>query len=88
MCVVVQALLDSAFHIAVAHASGDHLILKVISHILPAFKQSDRAVLNIAGHREDIENEHLQILKTIKTGDAAGAERAMDSYIHQVEIAF
>lgn len=82
------ALLDSAFHIAIAHASGNHLFLEVLSHILPAFNQSNRAALYVTGRWENIESEHLKILQAIEAGDAAGAELAMRQHIQQVESAF
>lgn len=79
------ALLDAAFHMAVASASGNDLMVEVISHILPAFNQSNKAVLYVTGQMDTMATEHHSIVAAIQTGDCAAAAQAMRLHIQRVK---
>ncbi len=79
------ALLDASFHMAVAAASGNDLMIEVISHILPAFNQSNKAVLYVTGRMETMESEHQAIVDAITAGDAESAGQAMRRHILRVK---
>lgn len=79
------ARLDAAFHLAISSASGNDIAHEIITHILPAFNESNKAVLYLGCRADQMETEHAEILAALESGDAAAAERAMRMHILQVK---
>ncbi len=71
---------DSAFHLLIAGATGNHLLQAAIQEARSAmFMRLDAIDLNIT--RESSCREHRQILKAIVRQDPRAAERAMIAHI-------
>ncbi len=68
------AELDAAFHLEISAASGNDIAAEIINHIIPAFNQSNKAVLYLSRKAGLIEEEHLEILHAIQAGDSLQAE--------------
>ncbi|MDR3575281.1 MAG: FadR/GntR family transcriptional regulator [Anaerolineaceae bacterium] len=78
------ARLDVLFHLAVSNASGNDIAHEIISHIIPAFNESNKAVLFLGHRAKKMEREHHHILEAIEARDAQSAAKAMIAHIHQV----
>jgi GntR family transcriptional regulator, transcriptional repressor for pyruvate dehydrogenase complex len=83
-CFDVLAQLDAAFHIAISSASGNDIAGEIISHILPAFNESNKAVLYLCHRAGSIEVEHRKIMDALIARDPIAAEKAMREHILQV----
>jgi GntR family transcriptional repressor for pyruvate dehydrogenase complex len=76
---------DSAFHVAIARATGNKTLVQLISALTDALRESrelsfrprEAAETALAGHRE--------ILDALRTGNAPAARRAMKRHLDQVE---
>ncbi len=78
------AILDAAFHIAISTASGNDIAEEIISHILPAFNESNKAVLYLSRRAPRMIKEHGEIMAALKARDSAAAEKAMREHIRRV----
>jgi len=73
----VGAMIDAdiAFHQAIYAASGNPLIAESAGRHWRHIRRASGAMLQLAGARAAIWDEHEEILRTIERGDAARAER-------------
>ncbi len=83
-CVDELSRLDLAFHLAIANASGNDIANEIISHIIPAFQGSNRAVLYLCKRAKKMEIEHNEVLIALEARDPAAAETAMRNHISRV----
>jgi GntR family transcriptional regulator, transcriptional repressor for pyruvate dehydrogenase complex len=79
------ARLDGLFHLAVSSASGNDIAHEIISHMILAFNESNKAVLYLGQRAEKMESEHRQILAALEARDANAAAEAMRVHIQQVK---
>ncbi|HEY3345479.1 MAG TPA: GntR family transcriptional regulator [Anaerolineaceae bacterium] len=78
------ARLDALFHLAVSSASGNDIAHEIISHLIPAFNESNKAMLYLGGRAQKMESEHRAILAALEAHDAAAAGSSMRTHIQQV----
>ena len=79
------ARLDALFHLAVSGASGNDIVHEIINHLIPAFNESNKAVLYLGQRAKKMESEHRQILAALETRDPSAAAEAMRMHIQQVK---
>jgi GntR family transcriptional repressor for pyruvate dehydrogenase complex len=82
--VVGLAHLDMAFHLTIAAASGNDIVLEIVDHLIPAFQASNKAVLYLRRRAPEMEAEHLAIRYALGEGDAQAAGAAMRGHIARV----
>lgn len=80
----ILSQLDVGFHLAISEASGNDIIHEIVSHVVPSFSESNKAVLYVSKRMDRTIEEHLEILKALEAGDAETAERVMRAHISQV----
>lgn len=78
------AQLDAAFHLAVSAACGNDLAHEIVSHLVPAFNESNKAVLYLSRRMESMEKEHFVILSALERRDAAASTQAIRNHIASV----
>lgn len=78
------AKLDAAFHLAIAAAGGNDIVLEIVAHLIPAFQESNKAVLYLCQRAPVMETEHAAIYAALAAGDAAAAGSAMRQHIGRV----
>ena len=78
------AKLDAAFHLAISRASGNNIAHEIISYIIPAFNDSNKAFLYLRHRTSILESEHRAILKAIESKDPEAAEKAMRRHVERV----
>ena len=72
---------DYLFHLAIANASGNHVLVSLLSQLTPKIVTSDQPHLKQRGNDfSRIPAEHQVIIEAIRRGDAEGAEAAMRSH--------
>jgi DNA-binding GntR family transcriptional regulator len=79
------ARLDALFHLAVSGASGNDIAHEIISHLIPAFNESNKAVLYLGRRAQKMESEHHDILVALEAHDTTAAAEAMRVHIQQVK---
>jgi GntR family transcriptional regulator, transcriptional repressor for pyruvate dehydrogenase complex len=79
------ARLDGLFHLAVSSASGNDIVHEIINHLIPAFNESNKAVLYLGKRAKKMEHEHHEILAALESRNAPAAEAAMREHIQQVK---
>lgn len=82
--IIALAGLDVQFHLLISRASGNDIAHEIISQIVPAFSEANRAVLWVGKQTEYSIQEHQNILDAIIIGDQSGAEKAMRGHIARV----
>ncbi len=75
---------DSQFHLTISKASGNNLVFEIISYLIPAFQESNKAVIYMGASQEQLLVDHSKILGAIEGGDPREAENAMRSHIVRV----
>lgn len=76
--------LDVQFHLMISETCGNDIAHEIVTHIVPAFSEANRAVL-WAGKKIDYSiKEHQAILDAIEAGDQMAAESAMRAHITRV----
>jgi DNA-binding FadR family transcriptional regulator len=79
------AELDVRFHLLIAEASGNTLAEEIVDAIVPAFCESNRAVLYVgSGHMQKTVQEHQRIINALASRDAHEAEAAIRAHIARV----
>ncbi|MHC1781867.1 MAG: FadR/GntR family transcriptional regulator [Anaerolineaceae bacterium] len=78
------ARLDGLFHMAVSNASGNDIVHEIVNHLIPAFNESNKAVLYLGKRAKKMEHEHHDILAALESRDASAAEAAMRVHIQHV----
>lgn len=76
--------LDVAFHLQISQSAGNDITNEIIQHIVPAFQQSNKAVLYLYRKALMMDNEHRQIALAIQSHDRSAAESAMRHHIQRV----
>jgi GntR family transcriptional regulator, transcriptional repressor for pyruvate dehydrogenase complex len=78
--------LDLKFHMSISEAGSNSLVHELVSNVVPAFQDSNKAVLYVGASSEKTMLEHKKILDAIESGDPAAAELAMRDHISRVRI--
>jgi GntR family transcriptional regulator, transcriptional repressor for pyruvate dehydrogenase complex len=76
---------DSEFHYAVAMASGNSVVLKVLDIVMDLLRDTRERSLQVEGRPQKSLAGHRRILNAIKHHDAEGAKAAMWQHIEDVE---
>jgi GntR family transcriptional regulator, transcriptional repressor for pyruvate dehydrogenase complex len=76
---------DSEFHYAVALASGNSVVLKVLDNLMDLLRDSRERSLQVEGRPQKSLAGHRRILAAIKRHDAEAAKVAMRRHIEDVE---
>ncbi|MGA7398841.1 MAG: FadR/GntR family transcriptional regulator [Candidatus Sulfotelmatobacter sp.] len=76
---------DSEFHYAIALASDNDVILKVVDVLMDLLRETRESSLQVEGRQEKSLAGHHRILSALKLGDAAGAESAMRRHLQEIE---
>jgi GntR family transcriptional repressor for pyruvate dehydrogenase complex len=79
-----QVELDVRFHTLIAQAGGNAIAEEIIGHIVPAFCDSNRAVLYLKANMNQTLQEHQAIVDALAAGDALRAEQAMRAHVARV----
>ncbi|GAB3620089.1 FadR/GntR family transcriptional regulator [Glutamicibacter endophyticus] len=77
--------LDTAFHAAIAQASGNSVFVKVVSDIREAMARQSETVNLVAGRRGPSNAEHRAIYQAVAAQDAAAATQAMTGHLSAVQ---
>lgn len=80
-----QVELDVRFHTLIADASGNDIAEEIVSRIVPAFCDSNRAVLYLKANMEQTLEEHHRIIDALASGEPSKAEAAMRAHIARVQ---
>jgi GntR family transcriptional repressor for pyruvate dehydrogenase complex len=78
------ARLDQDFHLVISAASGNDIASEIVSHIFPAYNQSNKAVIYVGGRQGRMVNEHWLIFNAIESRDPVAAEKEMRAHIARV----
>ena len=81
------SLFDARFHVAVAEASKNLLLVKVMWSLLETLKEGRQNSLQIPGRAAMSIREHEEILQAIADKDADRARTAMLNHLTSVELA-
>lgn len=81
---VEVAKLNNSFHFAISRASGNTLAHEIILHILPAFTESNKALLYAGQSLKRQAAEHSALLEAIKSGDSDLAKELVSKHIGRV----
>lgn len=76
---------DSEFHYAVAMASGNSVVLKVLDILMDLLRETRERSLQVEGRPQKSLAAHRRILAAIKRHDAEAAKAAMRRHIEDVE---
>jgi GntR family transcriptional repressor for pyruvate dehydrogenase complex len=79
-----QVELDVRFHTLIAQVSGNAIAEEIIGRIVPAFCDSNRAVLYLRASMDHTLREHQAIVEALASGDPMRAEQAMRSHVARV----
>ena len=78
------ARLDQQFHLEISAASGNQIAHEIISHIFPAYNQSNKAVIYVGGRQYKMVDEHWRIYNALKARNSALAEKEMRAHIARI----
>jgi GntR family transcriptional repressor for pyruvate dehydrogenase complex len=76
---------DTAFHFALASATHNSALVKVVSAVEDILQRSRDRSLQEPGRPQRSLSSHSEILAMIEAGDAQGAQRAMEHHLTTVE---
>jgi len=76
---------DSEFHYAIALASGNSVVLKVLDTLMDLLRDSRERSLQVEGRQQKSVAGHRRVLAAIKRHDSEGAKVAMRRHIEDVE---
>lgn len=76
---------DSEFHYALATASRNRVVMKVVDVLMDLLQDSRQRSLQSPGRLEKSLQGHRRILDAVKRHDAAAAERAMRQHLAEIE---
>jgi len=79
-----QVALDVRFHTLIAQISGNTIAADIIGRIVPAFCDSNRAVLYLKANMDHTLREHDAIIDALASGDPERAEQAMRAHVARV----
>jgi GntR family transcriptional repressor for pyruvate dehydrogenase complex len=78
----IEADLD--FHLALAEAAANPIILSLIDSIVGLLREQRMGIFQVEGGPERGQHHHKKILKAVEQRDAAGARAAMKAHLEQV----
>ena len=76
---------DTAFHFALAAATHNSALIKVVSAVEDVLQRSRGQSLEEPGRRQRSLASHREILQRVQAGDPQGAQQAMDHHLGVVE---
>jgi GntR family transcriptional regulator, transcriptional repressor for pyruvate dehydrogenase complex len=76
---------DSEFHYAIAMASGNSVVLKMLDFVMDLLRDTRERSLQTEGRPQKSLAGHRKILAAVKKRDAEGAKAAMRRHIEDVE---
>jgi len=76
---------DSEFHYAIALASDNRVVLKVVDVLMELLKKTRERSLQVEGRQQQSLAGHRRILAALKQGDAKAAEAAMRRHLEEIE---
>lgn len=76
--------LDSAFHVAIARASGNRVFAAVVADIRGALAHQSETLNIVADRRNASDDEHREILSAIESGNTEAAAAAMAHHLEAV----
>ena len=76
---------DSEFHYAIAMASDNSVVLKVLDMLMDLLRETRERSLQVSGRSQKSLDGHRRILGAIKRHDSEGAQNAMRRHIEDVE---
>lgn len=76
---------DSEFHYAIAMASNNSVVLKVVDVLMDLLRETRAHALQVEGRQEKSLAGHRRILSALKRGDAKAAEAAMRRHLSEIE---
>jgi len=76
---------DSEFHYAIATATKNSVVLKVLDVLMDLLRESRERSLQVQGRLRKSFAGHRRILSAIKRRDAAAAEAAMQRHLEEIE---
>jgi len=76
---------DSEFHYAIATATKNSVVLKVLDVLMDLLRESRERTLQVPGRLQKSFAGHRRILSAIKRRDAAAAEAAMQRHLEEIE---
>lgn len=76
---------DSAFHVAIAQATGNHTLVQLVGALTDALRESRERSFVPAGAADGALADHRAILDAVRARDAAAARRAMRAHLARVE---
>jgi GntR family transcriptional repressor for pyruvate dehydrogenase complex len=79
--------LDGQFHIAIARATGNLLVVRLIEDLRETMQEQSLALREVPNRSEGAGVEHRAVLDAIRRQDAEGAAAAMAKHLGGVEIA-
>jgi len=80
--------LDADFHIAIAAASGNPLIVKLVEDLRSILEEHSLALAKISRRRKEASTEHAAIYEAIVQRDPDGAAAAMEAHLVAAERGF
>jgi GntR family transcriptional repressor for pyruvate dehydrogenase complex len=80
--VFIEADLD--FHLALAEAAGNPIVLSLIDSIVGLLREQRLRIFRIVGGPQRGQHHHRRILEAIERHDAPGARAAMQAHLSQV----
>jgi GntR family transcriptional repressor for pyruvate dehydrogenase complex len=78
----VEADLD--FHLALAEAAGNPLILSLLDSIVGLLREQRSRIFNVEGGPDRGQYHHKRILRAVEQGDPELAREAMRAHLKQV----
>ena len=76
---------DTAFHFALAAATHNSALLKVVSAVEDILQMSRDRSLQEPGRPQRSLKSHREVLQRVQTGDSEGAQEAMEHHLTRVE---
>ena len=77
--------LDNAFHLLLAKASGNGIVLEIVQRIIDILGQSRAEVYQSERRARISIDGHIRVVEAIERGDGEAARRAMDSHLEDIE---
>jgi GntR family transcriptional repressor for pyruvate dehydrogenase complex len=76
---------DAGFHVAIARATGNRMLIDLVSTLGDALRQSRELSFRPPEATRAAIGDHRAILDAARAGDAEGARRAMGAHLNHVE---
>jgi GntR family transcriptional repressor for pyruvate dehydrogenase complex len=76
---------DSSLHAAIAAAAHNRAIVRIVNALVDLLAQSREESLHTPGRPKRSHQDHRRILRAIRRGDEAGAQKAMLDHLTAVE---